>query len=383
MEPVTHVLTGACLARTGLNRRAAYATLAMAVAAEFPDIDTLWSLRGPVSGFEHHRGITHSFLGLPFEAALLLLLVILLHRIRVGRQPNSSSPTQVIAPLTKAPIRWAVLYGLLLLALTSHLLLDFTNNYGLRPFFPFQSHWYAVFIFDPLIFLLLLAGVLLPSLFGLIAREVGARRQPFHGAGWARAALLCVVGLWLFRAHEHSKAIDLADAQVEQVPAEDPASGTESAAGAPQTPERPRAFLAPQRSLASPDPLSPFRWYTATDFGAAYRLGTADTRSGSLSPAQLLTKPSPSPVLTAAENSRLGRIYLDWSPMPWLSPSLLNSPDPAFPPSARAVVFFQDLRFTGSTLWLQRRGKAPLTGEVVLDGVGNTLEQGMDGHFGR
>ena len=60
MEPVTHILTGVCLARTGLNRRAAYATLTMAVAAEFPDIDTLWGLRGPVEGFAHHRGNTHT-----------------------------------------------------------------------------------------------------------------------------------------------------------------------------------------------------------------------------------------------------------------------------------------------------------------------------------
>ena len=34
MEPVTHFLTGACLARTGFNRRTAYATLAMTLAAE-------------------------------------------------------------------------------------------------------------------------------------------------------------------------------------------------------------------------------------------------------------------------------------------------------------------------------------------------------------
>ena len=45
MEPVTHLLTGACLARTGFHRRVAYATAAMTVAAEFPDIDTVWSLR--------------------------------------------------------------------------------------------------------------------------------------------------------------------------------------------------------------------------------------------------------------------------------------------------------------------------------------------------
>ena len=33
MEPITHFMTGACLARAGFNRKAAYATLAMTLAA--------------------------------------------------------------------------------------------------------------------------------------------------------------------------------------------------------------------------------------------------------------------------------------------------------------------------------------------------------------
>src|SRR5579875_3421811 len=90
MEPVTHVLTGACLSRAGLNRRAAYATLTMAIAAEFPDVDTLWSLQGPVAGFQHHRGITHTFLGLPVEAAIVVGLVYLFHSIRVSRAKSPS-----------------------------------------------------------------------------------------------------------------------------------------------------------------------------------------------------------------------------------------------------------------------------------------------------
>src|ERR1700742_3882805 len=102
MEPVTHVLTGACLARTGLNRKAAYATLAMAVAAEFPDIDTLWGLRGPVVAFEHHRGVTHTFVGVPFEAALIVLGVWGVHRWRQGRAFSSARDR----PLTAAPTRW-------------------------------------------------------------------------------------------------------------------------------------------------------------------------------------------------------------------------------------------------------------------------------------
>ncbi len=150
MEPVTHMLTGACLARTGFHRRVRYATAAMVIAAEFPDIDTVWSLRGPISGFQHHRGITHTFLGLPFEAGLLLLGVFLWHRWRSRKGVHlSGNRTQQ----EQVAVRWGALYALILLALLSHLLLDYTNNYGLRPFFPFNERWYAasiVFIFDPL-----------------------------------------------------------------------------------------------------------------------------------------------------------------------------------------------------------------------------------------
>jgi inner membrane protein len=126
MEPVTHLLTGACLSRTGLNRRAAYATITMVIAAEFPDVDTLWNLRGPIEGFQHHRGITHTFLGLPFEAALIVAGVYVWHRWRLIHA--STHPTTRPKPLTAAPVRWGILYAFALIALLSHLLLDYTNN---------------------------------------------------------------------------------------------------------------------------------------------------------------------------------------------------------------------------------------------------------------
>ncbi len=87
MEPVTHFLTGACLGRSGFNRKTAYATLAMTLAAEAPDLDVLWGLRGPVAGFQHHRGITHTFLGAPFVALAVTGVVWLWHRSR-RRKPE-------------------------------------------------------------------------------------------------------------------------------------------------------------------------------------------------------------------------------------------------------------------------------------------------------
>ena len=56
MDPITHLMTGVCLARAGFNRKAAYATVAITVAAEVPDLDSLWAFDGPVAAFQHHRG---------------------------------------------------------------------------------------------------------------------------------------------------------------------------------------------------------------------------------------------------------------------------------------------------------------------------------------
>lgn len=398
MEPVTHLLTGACLARTGFHRRVAYATAAMAVAAEFPDVDTLWSLRGPVAGFKHHRGLTHTLLGVPFEAAFLLLSFFLLHR---WRRRSVSGPGRAGA---RAPeVRWAALYGLLLLALLSHLLLDYTNNYGLRPFAPFNPRWYAgsiVFIFDPLIFVLLLAGLLLPALFGLVNRELGARRQPTHG-GWARAALVGVVLLWGIRTYEHDQAVTLAQDTTVRAAATQPradelppgAAVPDAADAAPASgepaPEEIGPSLQARRSLASPDPLSVFRWYTVTDFGPLYRLGTVDSRMGTLDPGPRLAKPDPSSVLSAAERSPLGRVYLDWSPMPVLRVEDLRVEDrsaqgEAFPePGSAHRVWFSDPRFMGDSTFLHRDGTTPLTGVVMLGPSNRVLAEGMDGRFGR
>ena len=76
------------------------------------------------------------------------------------------------------PPRWGVLLGLAYLAGLSHILLDFTNNYGIRPFWPFSERWYSwdiVFIVEPVILVLLVGALLLPSLASLISEEIGAR----------------------------------------------------------------------------------------------------------------------------------------------------------------------------------------------------------------
>jgi len=272
--------------------------------------------------------------------------------------------------------------GLALLALLSHLLLDFTNNYGIRPFFPFDPHWYAasiVFIFDPLIFLLLLAAVVIPSIFRLVSSEVGSRRQPFAARGWAIAALVCIVCIWSFRAVQHQHALQIAMAQSAEAPvmASPTPPSDDSTLTQPQTvlPDAPPpVYLQAQRALASPDPINPFRWFTVTDFGPLYQLGEVNTRQGSSVPGQR-TQPklNPTPALLAAEASPLGRVYLDWSPMPFLT---------VLPPTAGSsitAVILADPRFMGDSLLLHSSNHAPLTGEVDLDPRNRVLSQSLDG----
>lgn len=399
MEPVTHILTGACLARTGFNRKAAYATLTMAVAAEFPDIDTLWSLRGPVEGFQHHRGITHTFLGLPFEAALLVVAVYGWHRWRVARAkrrfPEGMTKSKG-KPLTQAPLRWGALYGMALVALLSHLLLDYTNNYGLRPFYPFDKHWYAasiVFIFDPAIFGLLLIALIAPTLFELIGSEVGARRQVFKGRGWAIVALLGVVCLWSLRAVEHGKAVELAMQQSIADPNTPPSEGVTSPEGQDQSgsvtlsPESKTNFLQPVRALANPDLINPFHWSTATDFGPLYQLAEVNTLYGTLTP-ELPTFPKPGrdAEVLLAERTRLGRAYFDWSPMPIVD---VSKPDAAFAATGGdpddddhlTVVTLRDPRFMGG--WMRDLGRSALTGTVSIDAAGHVVRQALEGRAER
>jgi inner membrane protein len=405
MEPVTHLLTGACLARAGLNRRAAYATLAMMVAAELPDIDTLWSLDGPVVGFAHHRGITHTFVALPVEAAVVVAAVWGLHAWRVRRssavRTHASSPAK---PLTKAPVRWGLLYLFALLALGSHLLLDWTNNYGVRPFFPFNAHWYAgsfVFIFDPLLFALLLVPLVMPRLFALVSSEVGSRRAAFRGRWWSTAALVLIAAYWGLRAYEHAQARALAAQQTIGVAAagqgeaaqqdsgeaaqqdsseaaqQAPLAAPDTVAEAPPVP--PRQWIAPQRVWVSADPLSPFRWHAALDFGDSYRLAEIDTRRGEIVMGQqIFAKAAATPNVLAAERTRLGRVYLDWSQMPLVT-ERRTPPEEAVPGAPADVVLFRDLRFAGDVPILRSRSRLPLTGEVDFDAAGRILDVSLDG----
>ena len=338
MEPVTHFLTGACLGRAGFNRKTAYATLAMTLAAEAPDLDVLWSIKGPVAGFQHHRGITHTFLAVPFIALVVTGAVWLFHRFR--RKPP------------KIPVRWPLVFLFSMIAGLSHLLLDFTNNYGVRPFYPFNPRWYSwdiVFIFEPLIFLALLGALVLPSLVGLVDREIGVRKPLFRGRAWAIGALLLIGLLYILRDTQHRNAIQLVQE-----------SGTS------KEPIR--------RIGAEPFPVDPFKWYVVAESSSYYQTSLVNTRTNVVDTdsGTQIYKPDTTLATQAAKNSWLGQVYLDWSEFPLVTDRGLYQPpgkNLEAPQPTWHTVEFDDLRFEYMGMIMRTTSQArtvPLGGWVYV-----------------
>jgi inner membrane protein len=146
MDNLTHSLLGATLAEIALPREARTARgVFMAVgivAANLPDIDVAytWITPEPLGNLLHHRGHTHTVVGL---IGLGLLLAAVAALVPAGRR---------LAPALR---RRLTLLGIV--GLGSHLLADSWNSYGIHPFYPFDSRWIygdAVFIFEPWLWLL-------------------------------------------------------------------------------------------------------------------------------------------------------------------------------------------------------------------------------------
>lgn len=179
MDNITHGLAGLLVAdaaghwlerrgvRVTSRARRALSVLGV-VAAEFPDSDLLYSgpvLRmGPLGYLLHHRGHTHTIVWAVISAVVLWMVA----RAWVNREENHASgasgegASSVGDGVKSANVSRALL-AVALIGTLSHLLLDYTNSYGVHPFWPFDNRWYygdAVFIVEPWLWL-----VSIPALF--------------------------------------------------------------------------------------------------------------------------------------------------------------------------------------------------------------------------
>jgi inner membrane protein len=165
VDNLCHTLTGAALARAGLDQRTRYAGVTLMLAANLPDLDVLvFATDVPAVAFR--RGWTHGVLAQLLLPVVLTAAVIIIARLR---KPAAH-------PL---PVKGWWLLALSYIGVASHVFLDYLNTYGVRLLAPLDWGWFygdSVFIIDLWLWLALGAGVLL------------ARRRQSHGP--ARAALM-------------------------------------------------------------------------------------------------------------------------------------------------------------------------------------------------
>jgi len=273
MDNLTHTLTGLMLCRAGLNRFYSRPGLVLMIAANAPDIDVTWSFRGTIGYIEHHRAITHSIAFMPVLAFLPVLIACLALRSTRG---------------------WKAAWALSVIGIASHLLLDWTNAYGIRLLLPFSARWLQLDlnnIFDFWIWGVLLLAAFGPMLAKLVSSEIGAAAG--SGRGLAIFAL-CFLPVYDFgRYLSHQRAIQMLNSRVYQ-------------------------NAVPLRTAAFPESAAnPFEWSGWVDTADASEhfllnvLSPFDPSSGTV-----IYKPDPSDALQAARRSRMVQEFLKFARYP-------------------------------------------------------------------
>lgn len=140
MDPFTHTFTGGLMAAGGLRKLTPYATAAILLGVNAPDIDIVASWLGEYHSLAYRRGWTHGVL-----AWLLLPLLI-------------STGVMLVAKWCRVTPAFWPLFLVSMLAVLSHPLLDWLNNYGIRLLMPFDNQWFygdTLFVVDPWMWLIL------------------------------------------------------------------------------------------------------------------------------------------------------------------------------------------------------------------------------------
>jgi inner membrane protein len=176
VDNITHSLVGVALADLAMGRRGTKAQRPLFVgagiiAANLPDLDLAYSriTPPPIGYLLHHRGHTHTVVGLMVLALMLGFAYRFLPSVRKMRPSGQ--------------LRFWLLIAI---ALASHLLLDSLNSYGVHPFYPIDNAWYfgdSLFILEPSLWLIL----------GVAAAWNGRTRAARLAAAVPIAILLCTI----------------------------------------------------------------------------------------------------------------------------------------------------------------------------------------------
>lgn len=314
MDNITHTLTALMLSRAGLDRLTSRAPILLMLAANVPDLDVVVAVLGSHQYLDAHRGPTH---GLPLAPLMAVAPVI-------------------VCGLARRPAAWAVA----LLGVLSHLLLDWTNIYGIRLLSPLSDRWFRLDIatvVDPMIWVLLLLGVLWPLLARLVASEIGSRRSAHSGlARFVLATMVIYLGARYFL---HERAVNVLDSRVY--------SGE-----------------APRQVAALPDFINPLAWRGLVETGNTWQVHSVRLSRE--------FDPAAGRVLFKADNSievEAARQAPPFQALERFSRTLLWQSSPLAEPEGSREVTATDLRFA-------MPGEGRFTALAIVDSSGRVLESG-------
>ena len=361
MDNLAHSLVGLTSAKAGLDRLSPYATTVCVISANAADADFVSLLGDRWTLLKYHRGITHSVVG---TIAIGLLVPAFAYAIE-----------RIVSSIRKrAPrIRFRGLLLASMIAAATHPVMDWTNNYGVRPLLPWSGRWFygdLVFIVDPYIWLTLGALAFLMtsnsrgklfgwSFIGLIATlvVVAASRQSGPEAGAVKIALvvwtiglLCTIGLRVFGAQrkvgQRTALTALALLMIYWV-----GLGFAHRAAAADTLSIANSIAAPHnerviRAATMPTEANPFRWESVAETDAAiYKFAVSvvsdSTDINNKGAVTRFEKPAgqEAQLVSVAERDRRAEALLGFARFPLARVSTDNC-------IGQALVQFADLRYT-------------------------------------
>ena len=361
MDNLAHSLVGLTAAKAGLERCSPYATIVCVISANAADADFVslffgdrWTL------LHHHRGISHSLVGTLGVALLVPTLAFLIERVVCRIRAGAPQ------------IRFAGLLLVSSVAAATHPLMDWTNNYGVRPLLPWSGRWFygdLVFIVDPYIWLGLGAVSFLLSsnrrwkiygwsVIGLVATLVllAASRLPGPESAAVRVALivwlaglLTIISLRVFHRQRHFSG-RAAQAALVLLAVYWSALGLAHHAASVQAINVANNIAAARaerviRTATMPSEASPFRWQSVAETDSAfYRFSVVlESEDSAVNNGDVARFQKPegreAQLISVAEQDRRAQALLGFARFPTARVSSDNC-------IGQALVQFADLRYT-------------------------------------
>lgn len=351
MDNLTHSLVGYALARAGVGRSVPAPVATLVLASNAPDVDIVTVLTGGGVGYlDAHRGATHGPLGCLLLGALVAGGVAAAHAWLAWRRGE------------RLERPWATLlrlWGVAVLGVAIHVLMDVPTSYGTRLLSPFAGTWYALDwmpIIDIYLWAVLAGGAVWMHVRPAAARRVAlavlaltavdyAARGAIHQAALAEAAATTADG-------RPSPCASHPTFVVHPTVIESPLAGPEACI----------------QAAALPTFLSPLTWRAVRHYPGGYELSERTLGREGAAPSVWIPSEA-GPLVARARATPTARVFLDFSRFP---AARVVQTDPE-----AVVVRMVDVRFLGNPMrWDQdARARTPFVLTVALDRSGRVLRE--------